>query len=101
MSLLLDTIGALARYISPDVIKPVAADCMELGIVSIYFWCENLSENGDVFLEGGGGNQEESGRGQKWDFIGFLNLFVHGSGNKFFQNEKLLWKWGLFVLYEY
>ena len=47
---------------------------MELGIVSIYFWCENLSENGDVFLEGGGGNQEESGRGQKWDFFGFLKF---------------------------
>ena len=61
----LDTIGALARYISPDVIKPVATDCMELGIVSICCWCQNLSENGDVSLEGGGVGQEQRARGQK------------------------------------
>lgn len=49
---------------------------MELGIVSIYFWCENLSENGDVFLEGGGGNQEESGRCQKWDFLSVSEIYL-------------------------
>ena len=45
--------------------------------------------------------RKKVGGARNGTFLGFLNLFVHGSGNKFFQNKKLLWKWGLFVLHEY